>query len=341
MSKIFKPMLAGSAGNAQNLPWPMLASPKLDGIRCIVQEGVARSRRGKPIRNRHIQNSIQKYADVLTGMDGELLVGSPTATDIYHTTYAAVMSIEGEPDFHFYIFDYVLRPNDTFTSRLEMLQTLDLPPFVRILPQTAVNNHAEVTEYEEAVLAEGYEGVMLRHPFAPYKNDRSTAREAYLLKLKRFTDAEAVCIGVGELMHNGNEAFKDELGYTARSTAQAGLVPGGTLGYLLCETPEGIQFKVGTGFSQADRDTLWEHRDELVGKLVKYKFFDIGVKDAPRHPVWLGFRHEDDTDDKPEPSLRPAENSWSHLLNPGEVFEPAPPPTTENDWLHSLKSRKA
>ena len=52
--------------------------------------------------------------------------------------------------------------------------------------------------------------------------------------------------------------------------------------------------KIGTGFDAADRDDLWAEQDKLMGRIVKYKSFPVGVKDAPRHPVWLGFRHPDD-----------------------------------------------
>ena len=165
---------------------------------------------------------------------------------------------------------------------------------MHLLPQTPVNSLGDLLAYKQSTLEVGYEGVMLRPPDGPYKQNRSTLREGYLIKLKRFTDAEAVCIGYGELMHNGNEAVTNELGRTARSSAQAGLIPGGTLGYLLCKTPDGVEFKIGTGFDAADRADLWAEQDKLMGRIVKYKSFPVGVKDAPRHPVWLGFRHPDD-----------------------------------------------
>ena len=295
MSKPFKPMLAATVEDLSTLNFPLLASPKLDGIRCIVRNGIAYSRSNKPIRNRHVQACIAAHAEALEGLDGELIVGSATAHDVYRTTNSAVARIEGTPDFKFYVFDHYLQGSDSFTDRLSTLANIDhLPPFVHLLPQTPVNSLGDLLAYEQSTLEVGYEGVMLRTPDGPYKQNRSTLREGYLIKLKRFTDAEAVCIGYGELMHNGNEAVTNELGRTARSSAQAGLIPGGTLGYLLCKTPDGVEFKIGTGFDAADRDDLWAEQDKLMGRIVKYKSFPVGVKDAPRHPVWLGFRHPDD-----------------------------------------------
>ena len=39
---------------------------------------------------------------------------------------------------------------------------------------------------------------------------------------------------------------------------------------------------------------IWNNREDYLGKLVKYKFMTTGIKDLPRHPVFVGFRSEDD-----------------------------------------------
>jgi DNA ligase-1 len=49
----------------------------------------------------------------------------------------------------------------------------------------------------------------------------------------------------------------------------------------------GVEFNIGTGFTAEDRA-----KKDWVGLIVKYKFFPIGVKDKPRHPVYLGLRPE-------------------------------------------------
>ena len=292
---VFKPMLAAKLDDVQSLTvWPIMMSPKLDGIRCIVRDGVAYSRSNKPIRNVYIQQMFQKHSDVLNNLDGELIVGEVTSDDVYRTTNSAVMSIEGEPEFTFYIFDDISSPDLPFAKRVYGLKSRQLPTFAVILEQLEANDHEEIFKYEAHVTGLGYEGVILKDPDGVYKNGRSTVKELGMVKLKRFTDAEAVCIGYGALYRNNNTAFKNELGHTARSKESEGLVPANTLGYLLCRTSEGVEFKVGTGFSQAERDSLWQSPDGLIGKLVKYKYFDVGIKEAPRHPVFLGFRDETD-----------------------------------------------
>jgi DNA ligase 1 len=140
--------------------------------------------------------------------------------------------------------------------------------------------------------------VMLRHRSGPksrYKFGRSTAKEGTLLKLKRFTDDEAVIVGFEEELFNGNAAVVDELGHTKRSSHQENMVGKGRLGAMVCKTRDGVEFRIGTGFVASQRQELWDTRSSLVGKLVKYKHFPIGAKTAPRFPVFLGFRSEIDT----------------------------------------------
>ena len=293
MDKLFKPMLAAQITNIDNIKFPVFASPKIDGIRCVVRDGIAYSRSNKPIRNKHVQNVISEYADSLNGLDGELVIGNPYDKDVYLKTNSGVMTIDGEPEFLFCIFDSIIH-GEPFTSRFKDYYLRDLPDFAIPVEQILCNNKDDLLEFESSALADGYEGVIIRSLNSPYKNNRSTEKEGYLLKLKRFEDAEAVIIGFGELMHNSNEAIINELGHTSRSKAMDGLIPTGKLGYLECKTDDGIEFKIGTGFAESDRQSIWDNKDQYIGKLAKYKYFNHGLKEAPRHPVWIGFRDEDD-----------------------------------------------
>ena len=56
----------------------------------------------------------------------------------------------------------------------------------------------------------------------------------------------------------------------------------------------GVEFQVGSGFDAAQRKDFWSRRETLRGKIIKYKSFKIGVKDKPRHPIFLGFRDKAD-----------------------------------------------
>lgn len=286
----FKPMLASEAPDIRE--FPLYASPKLDGVRCLVIGGQAVSRSLKAIPNKYIQEWVGKCLP--DGLDGELIVGDPCAPDVYRLTSSGVMSRDGVPDFHFYVFDHTA-PNVHYRNRLQSLQGYffggPAADRLHLLEQRLIINEAELLEYEREVLSLGFEGLILRAPGGLYKYGRSTAREGYLLKLKRFADGEARVVGFDELMHNGNPAQLDELGHTKRSSHHENLVPMNTLGALhVVDVVTGVAFKIGTGYSAYHRKQIWDRRAHIVGEVVKYKHFEIGVKDAPRFPVWLGFR---------------------------------------------------
>lgn len=288
MSEIFKCMLATDA-DLDKLRFPLLASAKLDGVRAVVRDGVVFSRSNKPIPNAHVQKLFGKY----THFDGELIVGDPTSKTCYRDTVSGVMAQDGEPAVRLFVFDHV---GNTAAPYLHRAERLDLEkPHVVQHKQVLCLNLDGVLQYEEECLGEGYEGLILRDPNAPYKQGRSTVKEGYLLKLKRFVDDEATIVNCFEREHNGNEATVDELGRTKRSSHKAGKTGRGDLGGFVLRLVDGTEFSCGTGFTDSERAEYWARRNELIGRLVKFKHFPIGSKDAPRHPVWLGFRDPIDT----------------------------------------------
>lgn len=285
----FKPMLASDA-NLEKLRFPLLASPKLDGIRAIIIEGKVWSRSLKLIPNKQVQERFGGKP-WLEYFDGELIVGEPTSKTCYRDTVSAVMADDRPNEAKLWIFDHIEHPNLSYRYRLGKL----IPDGINVMlvPQVVINNLEELVAHEEQMLEAGYEGLILRDPNAKYKYGRSTANEGILLKLKRFVDAEAVVIGFEERMHNANEAKKNELGQTERSSHQANKIGRGDLGALRVRMGE-VEFNIGTGFDDAERKRVWENRDNLVGAIAKFKYFPVGVKDAPRHPVFLGWRLKED-----------------------------------------------
>ena len=129
--------------------------------------------------------------------------------------------------------------------------------------------------------------------FETKMGDGSKPDQGFLGKVKRFADTEGTIVDFEELMHNENEAEINELGYQERSSAQAGQVPGNTLGALEVSHPDWEEtFGIGTGFTANERFTLWQNRDKLKGCSVKFKHQPSGAKDKPRFPVYLGLRKD-------------------------------------------------
>jgi len=228
-------------------------------------------------------------------LDGEIIVGSPTAKDCFNKTSSAVMSFDGEPEFSYYIFDRMVPGTyeDRFL-RWELLATIETAlPYIKVLRQDIVLSLRGLEQYEQEQVSLGYEGIMIRDPNGLYKYGRSTVNEGILLKLKRFQDFEATVIGFEERMHNANEATTDELGHTKRSSHQDNMIPENTLGSLICKSEQYEQtFKVGTGFDDNLRLEIWNNQNKYLNKSAKIKSQLCGEKDKPRFPVFLGWRED-------------------------------------------------
>ena len=288
MNAITKPMLAVKCECPEQLPFPVLATPKLDGIRCLKLGGKALTRSFKPISNRFAREWIE--ANLPDGLDGELMLRGGTFSE----TTSAIGARDGQPDFVFHVFDYVTESiSMPYRQRMEALAALpDSPRIVKVLP-VLIRDAADLAAYEEECITAGYEGVMVRTPNSPYKCGRSTEREAWLLKIKRFEDAEAMVLASYEGMTNQNAAELDAFGRTKRSLAQAGMIGRGELGgFVVRHLSTGVEFRLGYNHivGGVDRVTLWLRREVLVGKVVKFSHQPSGAKEAPRFPKFIGFR---------------------------------------------------
>lgn len=296
----FKPMGAATINDlSTQVVFPCYVAPKYDGIRCSVREGVAYSKKMKPLPNRWLQQ--QAATGEYDGLDFEVVVGAPTALDVWNKSQSFVMSRDKRPeDFpkdrvRFYVFDDHTDERAIRKDRVQRAKKrcADLQ-YCEMVPYKVCKDALQVMEWEAKHVGDGYEGIMISSPNVMYKFGRSTVREQGLMKFKRFYDAEAEIIDCREELHNGNEATTSELGNTKRSSHAANKYGKGTLGMFVVKDLEtGVIFGVGSGIDAADRKRLWEIRDTLGGKVITYKAQKTEVAGGvPRFPSFKGFRDE-------------------------------------------------
>lgn len=294
------PMKAATLRRLEDLALPKLGSPKFDGLRCLIVDGVAVSNNLKPFRNRYVQ-AVLGYKS-LNGLDGELVVGDPwdneTGGTVLNRTRACT-AIEGEPEFTFWVFDRWDRPDRPFAWRHGAAEDLvDDHPRKRLalIPHTPLATLEDLVRHEAECINQGYEGTCYRHPAGRYKHGRATPKEDLLWKFKRFIDGEGTVIGLKEAMRNENEAKQDELGRPKRSTAKAGKVGSGMVGTIVvrCVKTDDVM-ELGPGkMTLEDRIRFFRKPELLVGQLVTWRAFDYGVKDALRHATFHSIRPRED-----------------------------------------------
>ncbi len=292
MTKQIKPLLACEVPLEQ-VKFPVYVSTKLDGIRCLIIDGVAYSRSLKPIRNKFIQSIIGKQE--YNGLDGELIVGNVYDKDVFQKTTSGVMSEKGEPTFTFYVFDDFTNNEVDYSKRLERLLERNLygKDGIVTLHQELYTSKEQVDKLLQRELELGGEGLILRSPIGKYKYGRSTPKEQLSVKLKFFQQDEFVVIGFTERMHNANQAKINELGLQERSSHKDNLIPMNTLGSLILKYGDD-SFQMGTGFTDEQRKEIWDNRDKYLGKFVSIRYMSVGLKDKPRVPSFIGWRDKDD-----------------------------------------------
>ena len=302
---ITRPMKAEAISTQllDNFPWPGIASPKVDGLRCLLHptRGTVTSS-FKPLPNVYVREKLQEIAGQMH-LDGELeFVWADGHPATFNETQSALMSHSGSPLFRLRVFDCFRKSEEFYEHRLAdtgtIVNALDHPA-IQMLDYDWVNTADGFLEVAARHVTEGYEGTMLRIPDGPYKSGRSTLKQAWLLKFKAWADAEGVVIGFEELMRNENEDVRDELGLAKRSSEKAGMVHGGTLGALILQTAWGVM-NVGSGFDSSLRQRIWDSVEIMplgtmctssyLGRTVTFKYLPYGMKDKPRHPIFKGFR---------------------------------------------------
>ena len=236
-----------------------LVSEKFDGVRAIWDGKTFYTRRGNEIHAPvWFTQSLPK-----TPLDGELWL-SRGQFDVVSSAARKSVPIDAEwKNISYNIFELPNAPG-TFETRakriVEIVKKANLL-HLKAVAQFRVKDETELNKRLKQVVKNGGEGLMLHRADAEY----ITGRNAALIKLKPHYDAEATVVA-----HTaGRGKYK------------------GKLGALVVETPEGMRFKLGTGFSDAQREN-----PPKIGSLVTYTYKDKTKNGKPKFASFLRVRDE-------------------------------------------------
>lgn len=312
--------------------YPYLATPKLDGLRCLTlpkEDGSCEAvgRKYKPVGNTFVREWIE--ASLPAGLDGELVIYEEDGKVMeFNKLSGQLRNSKGQPNFEFIVFDTFCNGFDvTYRDRMRALERMRLPRgrVVKLLP-TVVYNYEELKAFEQKCVDEGYEGAMIRSPESPYKQNRSTRKEEYLLKLKRFLDDEGWIIGHVEALENKNPEKDDGQGLTKRSTNIDNMIGKGVVGAFIIkpfwcgepteedyewarcgldkrEAKREIQkhpyyFSGGTNILDKDDGPIaWGRGFDYYGRIVSFRHWpsvDWEKPQKPRFPSIRGYRLQEE-----------------------------------------------
>lgn len=295
---ILKPHKACDA-DLSKIDREMWVMPKIDGVRALHINGAFQSRTLRPFPNTHL---MAFDWHLLAGLDGELVIGSPTSGSSCRDTTSGTSTINGPraQDFTWHLFDYInpkeLRAPyevryEIARSRVEMLSGVS--DFgLEIVPYEIATSIEDILRIHAKYVDQGYEGSILRNPQGRYKSGRATVSEGAFLRLKDFIEEEARVLEVIEGETNNNIATINKLGYTERSSHKANKVGNGMVGSLRCidlKTNQEITVSAGR-LTHDERKYFFENPSQIMGKVIKYRTMAYGKKDLPRFPTFQCFR---------------------------------------------------
>ena len=293
MTLLWKPLLASSVPMDpvtedfawELVPLPCYASPKLDGFRCMVQRGKLVSRNGLPIRNKELQARYGKRE--YEGLDAELCDGLVATHDVFNRTSKIVNNAAADASrTMLYVIDNYDVHVANMAARCKRIKDLfSLPDRgIIVIKQTLIKDVEQLKAYVAKNEAAGYEGTMIRradqdaYVQKPGKENRSTLKEGYLLRLKRFEYEFATIVAVHPLEHNGNT---EVTGAGRKSSKKAGMTVDATRvgSATLRDVKTGVEFNTTIG---AEKLRSWKGWQGVLGARVRYKFQAVGTKDKPR-----------------------------------------------------------
>lgn len=294
--------------------YPVFIQPKFDGWRVIILNGKALTYALKPIPNHWIRTELERIFGGLGYflIDGEGLLMDEKAT--YQDIQSAYATREGKPDFRFVMFDAFKVEQQRawyYSNRMMELDTIKHKLGFQQLANRSKDNKIHSIQYYQKIntgvgldfalnywVEQGYEGAIIRDYNGTYRFGRSTLNSQELMAYKPYTDAEARITGCYRLRKNKNEPELDKHGHTKRGHSKAGKVEVNLLGGFsvigINGRFEGKSFEVGSGFTLAQRRKFFLEWESNIDKIIKYKYLDVGSLDKPRHPIFLGFRTQED-----------------------------------------------
>jgi len=312
-NNLIKPFLPKDVDPSRlNFPlWGLAALCKIDGSFAFVQNGKLYARSLKQHENIYTTN-LYSNPD-FEGLRGELISGNnPTAEGLCRTTSGDIRRIEGEPETSLWCFDFVTHEtkNLPYKERYELLhnKVIELNSLgyknINIIPMHIVHNEKEYLELRDFFLSQGYEGLVLRDPQFPHKEGRSSATKPQLWRYKPYATAEILVTHLLEGTTNLNEATKNELGRSTRSSHKENLQNNATVGTIVGTLVneltdysgkviaiKGTEINVSPGEMKGpERKFYWENQSEIVGHIVEFSYMSYGLKDKPRFANFTNFK---------------------------------------------------
>lgn len=248
-AQLLPPLMLAKEAKANEQISNVWVSEKLDGIRAYWNGHQFLTRSGRPIYapSWFVQNMPA------TELDGELWIGRGQFQKLASIVLDKIPKDDEWQRVGFYAFDLPNSPLpfEVRQKQLDNLIARSPVEHLKYVRQQWVTDTVQVHAMLESVVNGGGEGLMLRTPNSLYESGRTDT----LTKLKTKDDAEAIVLAY--------EPGKGRLR--------------GMMGSLVVRNHDGQEFKIGTGFSDEERQ-----HPPAIGSVITYRYQGLTDGGVPR-----------------------------------------------------------
>lgn len=278
--KFFSPMLAEKYLEYKNeIDWGVgvFVSPKMDGLRCVIDKNSCRSRNGKLfISFPHILQELNPIFDE----NPHLLLDGEIYTHTFSNNFNKIISLakktkptdedltESKKHLQYWVFD-APTTDLPFRERFDWLKEsfntfFNKNKYVKLCPHHLVHSEKELEEALEEFISQGYEGLMVNLPNSLYENKRTTA----LMKYKRFIDEECEILDIEE--GDGNRS--------------------GMFGRAILRKNDGVIFEANSRGDEESYIRLLKEKKDVIGKMATVRYQNLTPDNKPRFGVIIEIR---------------------------------------------------
>ena len=241
--------------------YPCVSTVKLDGVRAIYRNGAFYTRNGK------ILYGLEALVERLSGapvLDGELVCPGMD----FQTSSGSLRSFAETPNAQFYIIDVPEHRSKHFLLRMAstVLWTIPNSP-VQDIPWILANKPEDIEQHYQACLEAGYEGVVVK----PMEYEYVDKRSFDWMKLKAINTVDARIVDIFE-------------GAGKYSSSAGGVI---------IQMPDSeVLVRVGSGFSDQQRDEIYADPDKFIGRMIEVKYHEVTPDGSLRHPRFYRWRDD-------------------------------------------------
>ena len=316
--------------DSDKIQFPVLASPKLDGMRLKAMPDGLYSLTHKPqSRDHHAMFSriLAKTLQQDIVLDCELW--SP------YLKFNEIMRKENLHKCELYVFDMMTKDEwysgteRPFMDRVDEYQQwiqrhVEPGMKVQAVDQVVLRTPKELEEMFDLCLSRGLEGCVIRPVLSKYKHGRATLNEGLMFKWKKWVTVDGKIVGFKPATRMNKDAPRevDELGHPKAVHSKQHRTETDAIGSIEVELDDGTRFFAVGASAEKMVDFVWPQSQALfasayLGKMVEVRYQETGTKDKPRMPAITRWRPDKDAVWQIRPTLvEPASPTLEEAFTP-------------------------